>query len=198
MRVPGERAASSEFLPSTVGMPLNVRGPCDELIGTGTDETAAAKQVYDRLNDAIHATNITSDCLSSANSTPAGVYSLKDCMVAENGKGVFFDLLADDIAAGDKFWTQVVDESSTDLTEYIPARTFVRGFFGDSLNATEFAVWTASPFSDAEDLHSNPEHYFIDSTVSSLVSESSEIFEGWGGVLSSFGSVRTNFTGRSC
>ncbi|KAJ4392093.1 hypothetical protein N0V93_005715 [Gnomoniopsis smithogilvyi] len=171
----------------------NTSSPLDNPIKDAY-ETAAAKQVYERLQGAIHATNITSDCLSSGNSTPAGVYVLKDCMVAEHGSGVFFDLLADDIAEADKFWKQVVEESSTNVTEYIPARTYVRGFFGDSLNATEFAIWTASPFSDAEDLHANPEHYFINSTVASVVSESSEIFEGWGGVLSSFGSVRTNFT----
>lgn len=56
-------------------------------------------------------------------------------------------------------------------------------------------MWTASPFSGASDLHANPEHYLIDSTATGLTTQSSAIFEGWGGVLSSFGTKRTNFTG---
>lgn len=67
-------------------------------------------------------------------------------------------------------------------------------YFGTSLSALNFAVWSQSAFVVAADLHANPEHYFFSETATTSSNMVSDIFEGWGGVLSSFGTIRTNFT----
>jgi len=43
-------------------------------------------------------------------------------------------------------------------------------------------------------LDANPEHYYKKTILDATGSQSSHIFEGWGGVLSTFGTKRTNFT----
>lgn len=153
---------------------------------------SAAQQATARLQAAITEKNIAADCIS-ANNTPAGLYAFKDCIADENPDN-FFDLLSDDIAEGNAFWASVIADSTTDRTQWVPARAYVTAYFGEDLNATNFAIWTQSAFSVAADLHANPEHYFMSETATSSTTMSSDIFEGWGGVLSSFGTIRTNFT----
>ncbi|PSR81546.1 hypothetical protein BD289DRAFT_35685 [Coniella lustricola] len=154
-------------------------------------EDAAAEQATARLQAAIAATGIDSDCVA-ANNTPSGLYAFKDCIAGENPDN-FYGLLADDLTEANTFWASVIANSTTDRTQWVAARTYVTGYFGAALSASEFAIWTASPFSDAEDLHSNPEHYFYNSTVTGTT-QNAIIFEGWGGVLSDFGVKRTNFS----
>lgn len=90
----------------------------------------------------------------------------------------------------------MVADSTADRTQWVPARAYVTAYFGADLDAASFAVWTQSAFSAAADLRANPEHYFFSSqeTAGNSTSTSTDIFEGWGGVLSSFGTIRTNFT----
>lgn len=93
----------------------------------------------------------------------------------------------------DTFWQSVIANSTADRTQWIPARAYVKAYFGTSLSATNFAAWTASPFAAADDLHANPEHYYFNATVSGGA-QMVRILEGWGGVLSRFGTKRTSFT----
>jgi hypothetical protein len=71
---------------------------------------------------------------------------------------------------------------------------YTKCYFGGDLTAVNFAAWTLSPNADAANLHANPEHYFKETKVEITGAQSSSIFEGWGGVLSTFGTQRTNFT----
>lgn len=85
-------------------------------------ETAAAQQAYARLQEQIKATGIAQQCLTESEGTqPAALYALKDCIVADN-KDNFFGLLAGDIEESKAFWGQVVQESTTDRTQWVPAR----------------------------------------------------------------------------
>lgn len=85
-------------------------------------ETTAAEQAYARLQEKIKATGIASQCLTgSEGAQPAALYALKDCIVADN-KDNFFKLLAEDIQESNTFWSQVVQESTTDRTQWVPAR----------------------------------------------------------------------------
>ncbi|KAI0906715.1 hypothetical protein F4823DRAFT_605917 [Ustulina deusta] len=157
-------------------------------------ETAAAKQAYSRLQEQIKATGITSQCLTEPTSTePGDLYALKDCIAADSARN-FFSLLADDIEESNTFWAQVVQESTTDRTRWVPARAYTKGYFNGSLTATQFAAWTLSENADAANLNANPEHYYKETVLSATGAQQSEIFEGWGGVLSTFGTKRTNFT----
>ncbi|KAH8891995.1 hypothetical protein GQ53DRAFT_746443 [Thozetella sp. PMI_491] len=158
-------------------------------------ETEAARQASQRLREAIAVTGIASACPTSVadGGTSASLYALKDCITAVN-PAAFFDLLAEDIEEANVFWDKVVTESTQDRTKWVAARTYVRGYFEGSLSALGFASWTLSDKADAANSHANPEHYWKNTVLSALGSQSSEIFEGWGGVRSSFGMKRTNFT----
>jgi hypothetical protein len=158
-------------------------------------ETTAAQQASVRLQAAIQETGIAKDCLTnSSDVSPTALYTLKDC-IANQTVGDFFTLLADDINESNTFWDKVVTESTTDLTQWVPTRAYVTCYFGSALNATSFAEWTLSPtLVGSAELDANPEHYLFALTDESLTQSSALIFEGWGGVLSSFGTKRTNFT----
>lgn len=158
-------------------------------------ETAAAQQATDRLRQALTDTGLAPDCLAANNgTTPADLYAFKDCIVAAEGASIFFTLLADDISESNDFWAQVVAESTTDRSQWVPARAYVRAFFGSELTALEFAAWTQSSQADEANSHANPEHYYKATQITGLTSQASQIFEGWGGVLSTIGTKRTNFT----
>ncbi|KAI1123413.1 hypothetical protein F5Y10DRAFT_54542 [Nemania abortiva] len=158
-------------------------------------ESEAAEQAFTRLRLGIAATNIARHCL--ANNTgadlPSDLYALKDCIAADN-KNNFFTILAKDIQESNAFWDKVVQESTGDRTQWVPARSYTKGYFNGNLTATQFAAWTASPNADAANLNANPEHYYKETVLEATGAQSSEIFEGWGGVLSRFGTKRTNFT----
>ncbi|GAP88198.1 hypothetical protein SAMD00023353_1500180 [Rosellinia necatrix] len=158
-------------------------------------ETAAAQQAYSRLREQIEATGIASQCLTGPEGAqPADLYALKDCIVAEDEHNLFA-LLAEDIEESNAFWAQVVGESTTDRTKWVPARAYTKGYFNGSLTATQFAAWTLSSAADQANLRANPEHYYKETALDAATgAQSSEIFEGWGGVLSRFGTKRTNFT----
>lgn len=159
-----------------------------------TYETTAAEQATTRLREALTETGMTPDCLAAnTGSTPADLYALKDCIAADNVNN-FFTLLADDIEDSNVFWEKVVDESTADVTGWVPARVYVRAYFGSALTATQFAVWMQSSDADADNNDANPEHYYKSTQVTGTTTQASQIFEGWGGVLSSFGTIRTNFT----
>lgn len=160
-----------------------------------TYETAAAEQATTRLREALTSTGAAPECLATNNGTkPADLYALKDCIEAANGAESFFTLLADDITESNAFWAKILAESTTDRAQWIPARAYVRGYYGDSLTATEFATWTQTSNADAANYHANVEHYYKETQVTGATSQASEIFEGWGGVLSTLGTQRTNFT----
>ncbi|KAI1153684.1 hypothetical protein F4825DRAFT_414184 [Nemania diffusa] len=157
-------------------------------------EIAAAKEAYSHLQERITATNVSSQCLTKPEGTqPADLYALKGCIVADN-KDNFFTLLSEDIQDSDNFWDKVVQESTTDRTQWVPARVYTKGYFNGNLTATEFAAWTLSPNADAANLHANPEHYYKETALDATGAQYSQILEGWGGVLSTFGTKRTNFT----
>ncbi|KAI1739145.1 hypothetical protein F4680DRAFT_149298 [Xylaria scruposa] len=157
-------------------------------------ETAAAKQAYARLREQIKATGIASHCLKdSEGQEPAALYTLKDCIAADN-KSDFFTLLAEDIEESNTFWRQVIQESAADRSQWVPARAYTKGYFNGSLTATQFAAWTLSDNADLANNHANPEHYYKETVLDATGTQSSKIFEGWGGVLSKFGTKRTNFT----
>ncbi|KAJ7263574.1 hypothetical protein B0H12DRAFT_1103048 [Mycena haematopus] len=157
-------------------------------------EQAAAKEASVRIQQAINTTKTYTSCLTNpSDHSPAAVYALKNCIVAQTPTA-FFTLLAGDIAASTVFWNGVIAQSTTDLRKFVPARTYVRGYYGASLSATLFAEWTLSPYADAVDLDVNPEHYFKHTDVDASGGASSLILEGWGGVLSTFGVKRTNFS----
>ncbi|CAJ2508775.1 Uu.00g138010.m01.CDS01 [Anthostomella pinea] len=157
-------------------------------------EQAAAEQASTHLQARINATGIAADCLkSNTGPTPAELYALKDCVAADN-VGNFFTLLADDIEESNTFWDTVVSQSTTDRTQWVPARMYTKAYFDGDLLAAQFAIWTQSQNADDANNHANPEHYYKKTTVTGLTSQSSDIFEGWGGVLSTFGTKRTNFT----
>ncbi|KAI3319316.1 hypothetical protein HD806DRAFT_290412 [Xylariaceae sp. AK1471] len=157
-------------------------------------ETEAAKQAVTHLLEQIKATGIASHCPEKRKGiSPADLYALKDCIVADNEDN-FFTLLAKDIEESNTFWDQVLSQSTTDRTKWVPARSYTKAYFNGTLTATEFAAWTQSDNADMANLHSNPEHYYKKTVLDPTGSQRSEIFEGWGGVLSSFGTKRTNFT----
>ncbi|KAI0400806.1 hypothetical protein F4802DRAFT_471036 [Xylaria palmicola] len=157
-------------------------------------ETAAATQAYARLQEQIEATGIAQQCLTaSVGVEPADLYALKDCITTDD-KGDFFTLLAEDIQESNGFWHRVVQESTSDRTHWVPARVYTKGYFNGSLTATQFAAWTLSENADLANLHANPEHYYKATVLDATGTQSSQIFEGWGGVLSKFGTKRTNFT----
>ncbi|KAI0539594.1 hypothetical protein GGR58DRAFT_500035 [Xylaria digitata] len=157
-------------------------------------ETTAAKQAHARLREQMEATGITSQCLTESTGTePASLYALKDCIVADN-KLNFFTLLAEDIEESNAFWTQVVQESTTDRTKWVPARAYTKCYFDGNLTATQFAAWTLSENADLANLGANPEHFYKETVLDATGAQRSKIFEGWGGVLSTFGTKRTNFT----
>jgi hypothetical protein len=137
---------------------------------------------------------VTPNCLAANNgSTPADLFALEDCIAADNIDN-FFTLLAPDIYNSYYFWDKVVSESTTDRTQWKPARVYVRSYFGSSLSATQFALWTQSSKADAANSHTNPEHYYKRTQVTGPTSQNSTMLEGWGGVLSTLGTKRTNFT----
>ncbi|KAI1271042.1 hypothetical protein F5Y07DRAFT_384323 [Xylaria sp. FL0933] len=157
-------------------------------------ETAAAQQAYARLQEQIEATGVTRQCLTEPTGTePDDLYTLKDCIAADNPSN-FFTLFADDIKESNSFWVQVVQESTTNRTQWVPARAYTKCYFNGSLTATQFAAWTLSENADAANLNANPEHYYKKTVLSATGAQQSQIFEGWGGVLSKFGTKRTNFT----
>jgi hypothetical protein len=87
-------------------------------------ETTAAEQVATHLREQIQATGIASHCLEELKGTgtsPADLYALKDCIVADNEDN-FFILLAKDIEESNAFWDQVLSESTSDRTQWVPAR----------------------------------------------------------------------------
>lgn len=158
-------------------------------------EAAAAKQALDRLTEQIGATGIASDCLESSKGEDdiGTLYALKDCIAGED-PNAFFDLLGPDVSEANTFWDTVVEQSNTDRTTWKAAKAYVKCYFDGKLNAAQFAIWTQSEAADAANLHANPEHYFKKTTVTGLSSQRSDIFEGWGGVMSKLGTKRTNFT----
>ncbi|KAJ2984550.1 hypothetical protein NUW58_g6001 [Xylaria curta] len=102
-------------------------------------EEAAAQQAYARLHEQIKATGVARQCLTESNSTgvarrssaegvtPADLYALKDCIAADDEHN-FFALLADDIEESNTFWEQVVRESTSDRTQWVPARAVSSNF----------------------------------------------------------------------
>lgn len=157
-------------------------------------ESAAAQQATKRLQTVIKEKGIATQCLSAnQGGSPAELYAFKDCILGE-GATVFFDLLSQDIEEANDFWDNVVAKSTSDRKQWVAARTYVRAFYGHDLSALNFAAWTTSANADKANSNANPEHYYKATQVTGLDSQSSQIFEGWGGVLSSFGTQRTNFT----
>lgn len=157
-------------------------------------ETTATKQASARLVKRIVDKEYPTECLTKCpGSDPTAFYELKECIAAED-PNAFFHLLSEDIEEADAFWEKVVAESTKPREEWIGARTYVRAYFDGALTATEFAAWMASPQADSGYLPGNAEHYFKYTENLSLTTQRSHIFEGWGGVLSSFGSKLTNFT----
>ncbi|KAI1296212.1 hypothetical protein F5Y03DRAFT_387175 [Xylaria venustula] len=157
-------------------------------------EITAAQQAYARLHEQVEATGIASQCLTEPTGTqPGDLYTFKDCIAANSSRN-FFTLLAEDIEDANSFWTQVVQESTTNRTQWVPARAYTKGYFNGSLTATEFAAWTLSDNADSANLNANPEHYYKETILDATGAQQSAIFEGWGGVLSTFGTKRTNFT----
>ncbi|PVH79829.1 hypothetical protein DL98DRAFT_630416 [Cadophora sp. DSE1049] len=156
-------------------------------------EKAAACIAYDR----IQATLLGKQCAVAAdkNSTDKrnATYALKDCIIkTSQNERIFFDILSHDIIEADKFWSKVVQESDKNMTSWIAARASVKAYFNLTLTAIQFAGWTLSPYADAANLHGNPEHYYK-STPSNATDTHSEILEGWGGVTSTIGMLRTHF-----
>ncbi|KAJ6788194.1 hypothetical protein PWT90_11205 [Aphanocladium album] len=158
-------------------------------------ESAAAHQAIERLKIAIQENDIAKDCLNANQSTsPAELYALKDCIVEAGGPTVFFKLLGEDIEKANHFWDLVISKSTPDRKKWVPARAYVRAFYGNTLKASNFALWSASPSADSANSRGNPEHYYKATEVTGTTTQVSNIFEGWGGVLSRFGTQRTNFT----
>ncbi|KAI1259244.1 hypothetical protein F5Y18DRAFT_433528 [Xylariaceae sp. FL1019] len=162
-------------------------------------EATAAQQAYDRLTEVYKAKPSLpgDDCLSlgTATTQPHALYELKDCIIKETGdESIFFALLQDDITEADNFWSTVLNQSTQDRTQWVPARAYVKAYYSGALPAAVFALWTASGLADAANDDANPEHYYKKSSLKWDGSETSNIFEGWGGCLSSFGTKRTNFT----
>lgn len=156
-------------------------------------EKAAACIAYDRIKS----TRLGKQCAVAADKNVAdkrnATYALKDCIIETSAnERIFFDLLSKDIKKADKLWTKVVQQSNEDMNSWIAARASVKAYFNLTLTAMQFAGWTLSPFADAANLHGNPEHYYK-STPSNATDTSSEILEGWGGVLSTLGMLRTHF-----
>ena len=162
-------------------------------------EQTAAQQAYDRLV-AVYTKDSTQpgdDCVSSGTATtqPQQLYDLKDCIIKETGdETIFFSLLQDDITEADNFWATVISQSSQDRTQWVPARAYTKAYYNGTLSAPVFGLWSASPLADKANDDANAEHYFKKSSINLDTSETSGIFEGWGGVLSTFGTKRTNFT----
>lgn len=79
------------------------------------------------------------------------MYAFKDC-IANDDPANFFDLLSDDISAANKFWADVIADSTTDRTKWVPARAYVTAYFGANLSALNFALWSQSAFAAAANL----------------------------------------------
>jgi hypothetical protein len=174
----------------------------DQALITGikdTYEKAAARIALDRIVHQVEAKGIANKCLNYTHAVGVDVdarnatYQIKDCIIKETeDERIFFNLLAEDVTESDVFWKQVVQESDLNMTSWIAARASVKAYYNGSLTALNFAGWTLSPYADLANLHANPEHYYK-STPSNATDTSSEILEGWGGVLSTFGMKRTHF-----
>ncbi|KAI1341933.1 hypothetical protein F5Y15DRAFT_351946 [Xylariaceae sp. FL0016] len=158
-------------------------------------EGAAASIALQNLYAHINETELGQDCVAtSVGEDDIGTLNaLKDCINGED-PALFFKLFVMDIIDANIFWDNVTAQSDHDRTTWVPARTYVKCYFNGSLDATQFAVWTQSDAADDANLHANPEHYYKKTESTSLTSQRSEILEGWGGVSSSFGMKRTNFT----
>ncbi|KAI1114923.1 hypothetical protein F5Y14DRAFT_412451 [Nemania sp. NC0429] len=156
-------------------------------------EATAAEQAYTRLQEKVQLTGVAHQCLNfTEGAQPATLYALKDCIAADS-KGNFFKLLAEDIENSNDFWGEILLESTNNRTQWVPARAWTKCYFNGDLTAVQFAAWSLSPNADAANLHANPEHFYKETTLDASGSQSSQIFEGWGGVLSKFGTARTNF-----
>ncbi|KAF7331282.1 hypothetical protein MKEN_00005300 [Mycena kentingensis (nom. inval.)] len=158
-------------------------------------ESAAAEQATARIVNAVNAAGAYTDCVPSpVDPSVAGVKALKHCIVAQNPKA-FLTLLADAFPIANAYWSNVIARSTTDRAKFVPARVWVRGYYGAALTAVQFATWTLSDDADAVDLDTNPEHYYKSTVVDALGVATSQIVEGWGGVLSpTIGTLVTNFT----
>jgi len=89
-------------------------------------ESTAAEQAANRLREQIKATSVATGCLDgNTGNTPADLYALKNCIAADNEDN-FFTLLADDIEESNSFWGKVLDESTTDRTKWVAARSVSR------------------------------------------------------------------------
>ncbi|KAH7378006.1 hypothetical protein BKA64DRAFT_247802 [Cadophora sp. MPI-SDFR-AT-0126] len=172
------------------------------LLGSSEPLTTDIKDSYEKTAaciayDRIKGTSFGEQCAVAADEKVAdkrnATYALKDCIIEKSqNERIFFDLLSDDITKADKFWAKVVQESDKNMSSWIAARASVKAYFNLTLTAIQFAGWTLSPYADAANLHGNPEHYYK-STPSNATDTHSEILEGWGGVTSTIGMLRTHF-----
>ncbi|KAI1399866.1 hypothetical protein F4819DRAFT_397953 [Hypoxylon fuscum] len=93
-------------------------------------------------------------------------------------------LLTHDMDDADTFWHDIINNSTSSLTDWKAAKA--RGvIFLPNVTATSFAAWYASPYADAANLAANPEHY-AKNTEQTSTGLSSKILEGWGGVTTNF------------
>lgn len=158
-------------------------------------EQAAAQQAYARITSSTSGTDLETTCPCTdvqGKDARNATYALKDCVIGASNDTVFLSLLSSDTTAADAFWGTVVSQSSSNMSDWKASRAYAKAYFGASLTAVGFAGWSISSAADAANLHANPEHYYK-STPTNATGTSSEILEGWGGVLSSFGMKRTHF-----
>ncbi|KAF6806905.1 hypothetical protein CSOJ01_08557 [Colletotrichum sojae] len=97
----------------------------------------------------------------------------------------FLDMFAQDIAAAERFWLSVNEDS--DLADpkawkAVEARAVVAL---PNVTAWTFSAWSSSPRADAANNRGNAEHYFKHSDFSTG-SGVSRILEGWGGTVTNF------------
>ncbi|CAI6092171.1 unnamed protein product [Clonostachys chloroleuca] len=159
----------------------------DFYVNTGAEQ--AATRLYKRISER----NFQTNCEVTGKTDAESLFALKECIAAED-ENAFFSLLSEDLDEGDAFWEKVVKESTASRKDWIAARGWVRAYFDGSLTAPQFAAWMTSEDADKCYLRGNAEHYYKATENLSLLQQKSRIFEGWGGVLSSFGSKLIDFT----
>jgi hypothetical protein len=98
------------------------------------------------------------------------------------GPDGLLSLLQPDIESANKFWHDVISNSTAD--RWVPITSHIIGFL-PNLTAAEFALWSSSSLADKADQAGEPEHYVKTTKVTPL-GLSATILEGWGGLTTYF------------
>ncbi|TLD32789.1 hypothetical protein PspLS_01022 [Pyricularia sp. CBS 133598] len=114
------------------------------------------------------------------NTSATALHTLKTLL----GPQALKDLLKPEIEKGDVFWRDIVARSSGKEWKAASGRTLA---FLPNVTAQAFAMWFASPLADLANNDANAEHYYKQTVADPATGGlSSEIIEGWGGVVTHF------------